>query len=80
MIGQNAENANGSTPPSGNATASARTGTAEATTTATPGSAGLMWWSFVYAATACAPPASAENSAPTGLASGVTNASAMASP
>ena len=66
--------------PPGTRPPAARTGTAEAITTPMPGSAGRIRRSGRKAETACAPPARAENSAPTGLASGVTNASATARP
>ena len=77
-IGHSAENANGSLPPSGNATASASTGTAAAMTTPIPGSAGRMRRCSVNAAMACAAPASAANSASTGLASAASTAQAVA--
>ena len=81
-IGQSAENANGSVPPSGNATASASTGRAprRSPTVDARQRRPDARRSSRYAPTACAAPASAANSAATGLASAVTNASATASP
>src|SRR5580704_8096615 len=91
-IGHNAENANGSVPPSGNTTASASTGANDPITTAIPGSAARRRrhaaparfvatagsTGAVYSATAYAAPASPANSASTGLDSAVTTASTTA--